>query len=77
MHAVDNVRPKLRTMATRKKFSRERLEAAGERSEQAALVKLGEEFRDVVSDVRLVCRQAFLLCQKRNVRTGEIMNDIS
>ena len=64
-------------MATRKKFSRERLEAAGERSAQAALVKLGEEFRDVVSDVSVVRRQALFLCQKRNVRTGGIMNDSS
>ena len=64
-------------MATHKKYSRERLEAAGERSAQAALVKLGQEFRDVVSDVSVVCRQAFFLRQKRNVRTGGIMNDIS
>ena len=43
-------------MATRKKFSRERLEAAGERSAQAVLAKLGEEFGDLVSDVSVVCR---------------------
>ena len=43
-------------MATRKKFSRERLEAAGERSVQAVLAKLGEEFGDLVSDVSVVCR---------------------
>ena len=43
-------------MATRKKFSRERLEAAGERSAQAVLSKLGEEFGDLVSDVSVVCR---------------------
>ena len=64
-------------MATHKKYSRERLEAAGERSAQAALVKLGEEFRDVVSDVSVACRQALKTCQKKNVRTGGIMNDIS
>ena len=43
-------------MATRKKFSRERLEAAGERSVQAVLAKLGEEFGDLVSDVSVACR---------------------
>ena len=43
-------------MATRKKFSRERLEAAGERSAQAVLAKLGEEFGDLVSDVSVVRR---------------------
>ena len=43
-------------MATRKKFSRERLEAARERSGQAVLAKLGEEFGDLVSDVSVVCR---------------------
>ena len=51
-------------MATRKKFSRERLEAAGERSAQAALVMLGQEFRDVVSDVSVVCRQAFFYVRR-------------
>ena len=63
-------------MATRKKFSRERLEAAGERSVQAVLAKLGEQCRDLVRDVSVVCRQSFV-CQKRNVRTGGIMNDSS
>ena len=43
-------------MATRKKFSRERLEAAGERSAHAMLAKLGKEFGDAVSDVSVVCR---------------------
>ena len=42
-------------MATRKKFSRERLEAAGEWSAQAVLAKLGE-FGDLVSDVNVVCK---------------------
>ena len=64
-------------MANHKKYSRERLEAAGERSAQAALVKLGEEFRDVVSDVSVMRRQALKKCQKRHARTGGIMNDSS
>ena len=51
-------------MAALKKFPRERLEAVGERSVQAALVKLGEEFRDVVSDVSVVCRQAFFYVRR-------------
>ena len=45
-----------RAMATRKKYSPELLEAAGERSVQAVLAKLGEEFGDLVSDVSVVCR---------------------
>ena len=43
-------------MATRKKFSPELLEAAGERSVQAVLAKLGDEFGDLVSDVSVVCK---------------------
>ena len=43
-------------MATRKKFSPELLEAAGERSAHAVLAKLGGKFGDAVSDVSVVCR---------------------
>ena len=43
-------------MATRKKFSRERLEAVGERSVPAVLATLCDEFGDLVSDVSVVRR---------------------
>ena len=46
-------------MALRKKFSRERLEEAGQRSARDARAKLEREIGPWVKDVDLVCRYFF------------------